>query len=612
MPRYVVRLLALAIAFTLAWVGLGQPPADRWVGSWQRYGECVQAACQEQAAGATPRPCRPPNEEVWWLCLGGAGVALLVAAWPQRRQDDETVTGHNVRILAGLFLTAAVLVGLQLVRLQVAQAAQVDRQVAYLDPVDCGDDVVNARPGLAELRTRRGRIYDRDGVLLADTAITADGLAWRTYPRDDLGYIVGFYSPRYGNYALEATYDDYLAGRVGVDPWTTFVEELLHRPHRGNDLILTLDTELQDVADAAYRQVTAEVLESKCPDGTCPGAVVLLDARSGAILAIVSYPRFDPRPMVWNPAAEDWAAETARVAAYWDSLRTSADALLIPRATSGLYPPGSTFKTLTAAIALETGLVEPETVISCPNHYTVTGHIVVNALENLAARFMKKQNLIEDFQWSCNTAFAQIGLMIGADRYSEYARRFGLVYANQDPPQPALFTDLPSSVSTIASNRSFLDIPTAMADTGYGQGQLQITPLYMAMLAQTIANDGTMMRPYLVEQAVDPAGNVLYQAEPTPLRVPIGAPTARTMRALMVKAVEDGYGWRAQIEGVAVGGKTGTAEAPGGDPHAWFVALAPADRPRFVVAVVVERGSASSTLGPPIAKIILEAALQQP
>jgi peptidoglycan glycosyltransferase len=612
MLRYMLRLVALAIAFTLAWVGMGLPPADRWVGNWQSYGECVQAACQEQAAGASPRHCQPPSEEGWWLCLGGAAVALLTATWPQRKGDQETTTGHNVRILAALLLTAAVLLGLQLLRLQIYRAPQIGQQVAYLDPANCRDDVVDPRPGRAEMRTRRGRIYDRDGTLLADIQVTADGWVRRTYPRDDLGYIVGFYNPRYGNYALEATYDDYLAGRVSANPEAAFIEELLHHPHQGDDLYLTLDMGLQETADAAYRQVTQEVMGDECPEGRCPGSVVLLDARSGAILAMVSYPRFDPRPMVFDPAAPDWAAETDRVTAYWESLRTSAEDLLVHRAISGLYPPGSTFKTLTAAVALETGLVTPETVITCPNHYTVTGHIVVNAVENLAQRYMKKQNLIEDYQWSCNTAFAQIGLMIGAERYSEYARKFGLVYADQDPPQPALFTDLPGAISTIAHDRSFLDIPTAMADTGYGQGELQITPLYMAMLAQTIANDGTMMKPYIVDRAVDPAGNVLYQAQPTPLRVPIGAPTARTMRALMVNAVENGYGWRAKIEGVLVGGKTGTAEVPGGKPHAWFIALAPADKPRFVVAILVEHGEYGSTIAAPIAKIVLEAALQQP
>jgi len=575
MLRYFLRLLALGAALALAWVG-------------------------STAA----------SEEIWWPILCGIAIALLVALWPSRRGQQESSLGHNVRLLGAFLLTIVLLLALQLLHLQVLQGEEISRRRVELP--DPEGDIVNVRPLIADRRTHRGRIYDRDGVLLANIVIGAQDYVRRTYSRGDLGHILGFHNPVYGNAGLEATYDDYLAGRVGDDPFGLFLEELLHRPHYGTDLHLTLDIGLQEAAQQAYEQVIQEVLGKECPQGQCPnGAVVLLDPRTGAILAMVAYPYYDPRPLVFNPEAPDWEAEQARITAYWDGLRTSSAALLVNRATSGLYPPGSTFKVLTAAAALETGLVTPDTYVSCPETYTVTGHVIVNAAENLAGR-MEKQNVLEDFQWSCNTAFAQIGLMLGTERYNDYAKRFGLYYGTTAPGQWPDFTDLPASPSTIANNRTFLERETALADTAYGQGELQVTPLYMAMLAATVANDGTTMRPYLVERAENPDGQVLYQAELSPLRVPIGSRTAHTVRDLMVAVVKDGYGFRAQIEGVTVAGKTGTAEPASGDPHAWFIAFAPAETPRFAVAVVVEHAGHGSQVAAPIARMVLEAALQQP
>jgi peptidoglycan glycosyltransferase len=567
MLRVLFRFLALAASLALAWVGLAA------------------------------------SDDTWRLLLIVILLLLVVAFWP-RRQEEETPLGHNVRLFGALLLAAGMLLGLQLLRLQVLQAETIRAQVANLPD----GPVQNIRPYIAERRTQRGRIYDRNGTLLADTTVTADGWAQRTYTRADLGYIVGFYNPVYGNAGLEATYDDYLAGRVGEDPMALFIEELLHRSRVGDDLYLTLDVGLQEAAQAAYEQVTAEVLGDQCPEGQCPGSVVLVDVRTGAILALYAYPRFDPRPLVFDPAAEDWDAEQERITLYWQSLVSDTAAPLVDRATNGLYPPGSTFKTFTAASMLETGLATPDTIITCPEHYTVTGHVVVNAVSNLAAN-MQKQNLLEDFQWSCNTAFAQMGLMLGGDRFSEYAKRFGLTYRALAPARWPDLVDLPAAVPTVANDRAFLDRETAVADSSYGQGQVSVTPLYMAMLAATIANDGMMMRPYMVERVVAPDGQVRYEAEPTLLRVPIGRQTARTMNMLMVNAVDNGYGWRAKIDGVKVAGKTGTAEPGTGDPHGWFIAFAPADNPRYAVAVVVEHGGHGSRIAAPIAKLVLEAAL---
>lgn len=572
MRRSLVRLLFLTIALAVAWLALGAA------------------------------------DDLWRLALVPIGLALLAVCWPQRKKEEETALGHNVRLLGAILLVAGLVLGLQLLRLQVMHAASIRRQVADWPE----GRVQDIRPTLAAQRLRRGRIFDRNGALLADIVISAGERIRRAYPRGDLGQIVGFYNPLYGNAGLEAIYDDYLSGRVGTDAWSTFFEGLTHRPRQGNDLYLTLDIGLQEAAEAVYRRVTQEKLGEACPKGECPGSVVLLDVPSGAVLAMVSFPRYDPRPLIFDPAAEDWEVEQERITRYWQGLLSSPEAPLLHRATSGLYPPGSTFKTLTAAAALESGLVTPETIVTCPNTYTVTGHVIINFTENLGG-FMQQESVLEDYKFSCNTAFAQIGLMLGPERYSEYARRFGLVYQSLALRQWPDFTDLPAAPSTIARERDFLDRPTGLADTAYGQGELQVTPLYMAVLAATVAHDGLMMKPYLVERAVAPSGQTLYQAQPTPLRQPIGVPAARQLRRMMVAVVAHGTGrWWQEIPGVSAGGKTGSAETGGeGAPHAWFIAFAPSDQPRFAVAVVVEHGGHGSEVAAPIARDVLAAALQR-
>jgi peptidoglycan glycosyltransferase len=554
--RTLLRLLALGAALILTWLG-----------------------------------CGTPQESTWRVYMAGIVLALLLALWPGRSDEEESSLGHNARRMGALLLVIATLLGLQMLRLQVVRSAEVSEQVAELPE----GSVENVRPFIAERKTRRGRIFDREGVVLADIEITAGEWVRRVYPGDDLGHIVGFYNPRYDNAGLEATFDRYLAGRVQEDSFDAFIEDLAHRPHLGVDLHLTLDMALQEAAQQALGENT--------------GAAVVLDPRTGEVLAMVTSPRFDPRPMVFDPTAEDWDAEQARIADYWETLRTSPDAPLLNRATSGLYPPGSTFKTVTAAAVIESGVADPETRLPCPDELVVTGHTIVNFMEGLAD-FMEKENLREAYQYSCNTAFAQLGLMLGEERFSEYSKRFGLMYPALAPLQSPDFTDLPAAVSVIAHDRSFLERDTGMADSAFGQGELQVTPLQMAVVAATIANDGILMRPYLVDRAVDPSGEVLYQAQPTPLRVPIGVRTSRTMRQLMVAAVEEGWGWRAKVEGVTVAGKTGTAETGSGEPHAWFIAFAPAEQARFAVAVIVEHGDSGAIVAAPIAGEILAAALQ--
>jgi peptidoglycan glycosyltransferase len=304
-------------------------------------------------------------------------------------------------------------------------------------------------------------------------------------------------------------------------------------------------------------------------------------------------------------------ADVAAVRANWEALAGRADGPLVNRATQGRYPPGSIIKTFTAAAALDSGVVPfPESQVTCPNRLpTETGAPPVrNAVEGLAAQTGNPSNLRLVYAWSCNTAFAQIGLLLGPEIFLEYAEQFGLYTANAAGAAPDL-QDIPADASTIAGSAAFLQRRAALADTAFGQGEILVTPLDMAQMVAVVANNGALMRPYLVSE-VRADGQALYTAQPEVLRQVIAPATAERMRSIMQTSVEVGYAAPAAIRGVQVGGKTGTAEVPSGAPHSWFVAIAPLDQPRFAVAVVIENGGEGSQAALPVARQVLLAALR--
>jgi peptidoglycan glycosyltransferase len=437
----------------------------------------------------------------------------------------------------------------------------------------------------------RGMILDRNGAPLA---ITRDSR--RVYPNPDLGQIVGFDSRLYGRTGVEATYDTYLSGERTVSPNDVLQARLLGTTAQAQpaDVRLTLDSKLQQAAQAAL--------------GDRAGAVVLLDAQTGAILALASYPRFDPNQLVLPAQASD--ADVARAQAAWQALSGRADSPLLNRATQGRYPPGSVIKTLTAAAALDSGVLSgPEDRATCPNRLPTEAGAppVRNAVENLARRTGDPSDLRRVYAWSCNTAFAQIGLALGATRFGEYAARFDLGYADAVSATAAL-RDIPADAGTIAGSAEFLQRPVALADTSFGQGQALLTPLDMARIVQAIAADGRLMRPYLVQE-VRSGATVLYAAQPELERQAIGPQAAQQMRSIMQTSVEIGYAKPVALPGVAIGAKTGTAETATGVPHSWFVALAPVDQPRFAIAVITEYGGEGSRSALPVARLVLAAAL---
>jgi peptidoglycan glycosyltransferase len=544
-----------------------------------------------------------PDTGLWRLMLL-AGLWLL--SLPLRGAEPRA--SANKRGLGGLLLVFGLgflAVGLQLARDQLGQAGAVRERVAALrqPAAQQPDGSPTVRPAdrttlgdgrvwpIATSAITRGTILDRSGAPLA---LTRDGR--RVYPNPDLGHIVGFASRLYGTTGVEASFDEYLSGQRSLSPNDLLQARLLGTAVQATpaDVRLTLDSALQAAAQAAL--------------GDKAGAIVLLDAQTGAILALATYPRFDPNTLVLPERASD--ADVAQVQAAWQALSARQDSPLLDRATQGRYPPGSVIKTFTAAAALDSGVVRtPESQVTCPNRLPTEAGAppVRNAVENLAGRTGDPSDLRRVYAWSCNTAFAQLGLGLGAERFGAYAARFGLAFADTVTGTADL-RDISTDIGTIAGSAGFLERPAALADTAYGQGQALLTPLDMARIVQAIAADGKLMRPYLVQEARD-GDKVLYAAQPEIILQALQPQAAQQMRSVMQTSVEIGYARPVALPGVTIGAKTGTAETPTGVPHSWFVALAPVERPRFAIAVIVEYGGEGSRSALPVARQVLAAAL---
>ncbi|NJP07463.1 MAG: penicillin-binding protein 2, partial [Chloroflexaceae bacterium] len=283
------------------------------------------------------------------------------------------------------------------------------------------------------------------------------------------------------------------------------------------------------------------------------------------------------------------------------------------RVTARRYPPGSVMKTLTAAAALDTGVLNgTEAQVTCPNQLVVSPSTppVRNAVDGLSGTTGNPSDLRRVYAFSCNTAFAQIGLMLGAERLAAYAFGMGLVYGDSDVAYPDI-RDISADVGTIASTADVLNYPSVLADTAYGQGQALIRPLDMLQMVALIGNNGNMMRPYVVAE-VRRGEEQIYQAQPEVVRRVISAQTASQMRSIMKTSVDIGYAQPAALPYVGVGGKTGTAETSSGVPHSWFVGLVPIEQPRYAVAVIIENSGEGSVYALPVARRVLEAAIPPP
>ncbi len=424
----------------------------------------------------------------------------------------------------------------------------------------------NPRNGV--LQAGRGRILATDGTVLAYSKGSR-----RIYPYGgSLAQVVGYVSQRYGESGIEDAYDQALSPPdVSGDPVGQINEiraAIAGQPFlsRGADVVTTIVPAIQQELYS---------LLSRHPRA----AGVVLDPRSGAVLAIASVPSFDPN----------------HIDAIFQRLLHDPRSPLLDRATQGLYPPGSTFKMFTASAALDSGSVTPDSHFEDPGYFVV-GNGVLHDNEGEATGY---QDVTTAFALSSNVDFAQITLKTGIDEFYDYLARWGI--------GASLDFQLPSSPSDVPP---ITDVsPGELAQMGFGQGALLVTPLQMALIGATIANGGNEPRPFIVRQIV--RGGVAAGAfGGGTLASPISADTAEEVKNMMIAVVERGTGTVASLPNVVVAGKTGTATNPHGAPHSWFVCFAPADDPRAVVAIVVENAGYGAAVAAPIARDVLRVALQ--
>ncbi len=347
--------------------------------------------------------------------------------------------------------------------------------------------------------------------------------------------------------------------------------------------------------DPKLQRVAAQALGSR------RGGVVAVDPATGEVLAMVSNPTFNPNPL----ASHD---PNAAARAYRALQPNSPHSPLLSNANQQLYPPGSSFKIVTAAAALENGM-RPDTPF--PNPSSLDLPQTTNDLDNFGGEHClggaSQITIAQALQVSCNVVFGQIGLRLGAARLVAQARRFGF---DGDVP-----FDVPFAEGQIPDPSAFAQDLPGVAFSAIGQQSVATNPLQMALVASSIANDGVEMRPTLAREIRDPSGKVIRSFAPRVFGRPISSQTASELTQMMVSVVQDGTGTAAQIPGVTVAGKTGTAQHPSGNPHAWFVSFAPAEQPRIAVAVVVLDGgdlgseATGGAVAAPIAKQVIEAAL---
>jgi len=439
----------------------------------------------------------------------------------------------------------------------------------------------NRRVRDAEFAQDRGAILAAGKTEIATTGPADDRFRYqRSYPAGSLyAPVTGFYSYDHGSTGVESTYNSQLAGTADALFVRRLIDLATNRAPRGASVQTTIVPAMQEAAAQAL--------------GDQKGAVVALDPKTGAVLALVTSPTYDPNDV----ASHD--IEAAGEA--YDRLAGRENRPLANRAAREIYPPGSTFKLVTAAAALADGQ-EPSSKVDSPDELILPGTRTV--LPNSTSCGGTSITLTQALKVSCNTAFANLGLELGQDKLREQAQAFGFDQRH--------LADLNGVASRFPDD---LD-DAQLALSSIGQFDVAASPLQMAMVTAGIANDGVVMDPYLVSMVQAPDLNPLSTHEPTVLSEAMTPENAQKLQAMMVETVASGTGGNGAIAGVEVGGKTGTAQSdPSRKPFAWFTSFAPAEDPRVAVAVVVEDADiprediAGGRVAAPIARAVMEAGL---
>ena len=452
----------------------------------------------------------------------------------------------------------------------------------------------------------RGSIFDAQGRLLASSVVT-DGISRRTYTDPAFTHLIGYASLRFGATGVEQAWDDLLTGRTDPNPLRDVLNDILDRQPDPHDLTLTIDQRLQDFAAAQL--------------GADRGAVVAIDPSTGAILALVSNPSYD---------ATGFSGDPATAQAPFEAVAATPDNPFLDRSRQGHYTPGSIMKVLTAAAALDARgqyilTTFPDQPAEEVDGFVVSGFTIRE--HDLGAVAPALWDLSPALQVSSNIYFAHVGLELGADRYLDYARRFGFCEGLRIGTDGRGLSVAPSYVSAqVAGGCAPFRDDVELASAAFGQAAVSVTPLQMALMAATIANNGAVPQPFVVRDlrshATDPAAgptdSVLDaygggRGDPV-----ISSQVAAQVRQAMVDAVSGPIGrlyagpgdvTRFGIAGVQTAGKTGTAErGPGLKPHSWFIGFAPAQEgalPTIAIAVIVEGGGTGSGHAAPIGGAIM-------
>lgn len=417
----------------------------------------------------------------------------------------------------------------------------------------------NPRLSVLEKNIIRGKILDCNEEVLAET-VEFDGEEHRVYPYErTFAHIIGY--SHQGKTGIEALADiDLLKSQLSL--YDQIIFQLTNKKKIGNNVITTLDKELQLKAYEAL--------------GKNKGAIVALEPSTGKILAMVSKPDFNPNEIVLN----------------WENLiQDEKNSPLLNRGTQGLYPPGSTFKILTAIEYINQNPSNPF-IYNCKGQDDFDGK-VIHCYNNIRHG---EENLEQAFTVSCNTAFAKIGEELDISGLHELANQ---LLFNKPLPYP-----LPYSISSFKLSKG--DNSAQIAETVIGQGETLITPLHNALITSSIANGGILMKPYLIDHIQDYKGKIMSKNLPKAYGTLLDTERTRTLTKYMSEVINKGTGKQGASENYQIAAKTGSAENPFGNAHAWYVGFAPAENPEIVLAIIIENAGSSSQTSVPIAKTLFD------
>lgn len=442
-------------------------------------------------------------------------------------------------------------------------------------------DARNARTAIHLSSKERGVIVTSDGVVVARSVPgSEDPRAFtRLYPEGEtFAHVVGYASRLVGSSGVEQAYTEVLRSRRDITI-SDMIAAVLGRDLRPLNLQLTIDSRLQRAAEEALAGQQ--------------GAIVALDPRTGAVLAYVSSPSYDPQPLLGRDAL-----------AVRQELLDDPAGPLRDRAGSELYAPGSTFKVVVSAAALESGLAGPETLFADRDAYPLEGSTAtIQNFDGQPCLSGTTVTLQTAFVRSCNTVFAELATQLGADAIDQTANAFGF---NRGVPFP-----WPLAMSMFPRN-SLVSDPAALAQSGIGERDVRSTVMTMTLVAAGVANEGEVMEPQLVSQVFNSDGVTVEELEPRRMAQAVSPAAAAVLAQMMERVVTEGTGRRAAVPGIRIAGKTGTAEKPEGAPDLWFIGFAPLPEPTIALAVLIEDGgtfgedATGGSVAAPIAARLIE------